>query len=129
MDGKLRTARDIVETADAPHRVELTADRRRLAATGDDVAVLRAEILDRRGRPVPDAGNLVRFTVQGRGAVIGVGNGDPTSLEADQASERRAFHGLCQAIVRVGARAGTVVVRAEAEGLQTGEVTLVVSPA
>ncbi|KHL24758.1 beta-galactosidase [Croceibacterium mercuriale] len=129
MDGKLRTARDIVETADAAYRVELTADRRRLTATGDDVAVLRAEILDRRGRPVPDAGNLVRFIVQGRGQVIGVGNGNPTSVEADVASERHAFNGLCQAIVRVGNRPGTVVVRAEADGLQAGEVTLVVGPA
>ncbi|WP_347302518.1 beta-galactosidase GalA [Croceibacterium sp. TMG7-5b_MA50] len=128
MDGKLRTARAIVQTADVPHRIELTADRRRLAASGDDVAILRAEVLDRRGNRVPTGDNLIRFKVDGRAAIIGVGNGNPTSLEADAASERRAFNGLCQAILRAGSRSGTVVVRAEAEGLQAGEVTLAVGP-
>ncbi len=32
--------------------------------------------------------------------MIGVGNGNPTSHEADVASQRKAFNGLAQAIVR-----------------------------
>ncbi|MEH3034877.1 MAG: DUF4982 domain-containing protein [Sphingomonas adhaesiva] len=124
-DGGRRTARDVRDTAGAAHRIVLTADRRLLDASGDDVAILRAEIVDRAGRTVPDAGHRVRFTVAGDAAVIGVGNGDPTCLEPDRASERSAFHALCQAIVRVGARAGTVRVNAAADGLVPGGVTLI----
>jgi beta-galactosidase len=54
-----------------------------------------------RGLPVPTADNLLRFGAAG-GKVIGVGNGNPNSLEPDVASERKAFNGLAQAIVRVG---------------------------
>ncbi len=79
--------------------VRLTVDRR-LAKAGE-VVIANAEIFDARGRPVPTADNLLRFSATG-GEVIGVGNGNPNSLEPDVASERRAFNGLAQAIVRVG---------------------------
>ncbi len=119
-----QTARDRRETAGAPARIVLSADRRLLNADGDDVAMLRAGIVDARGRPVPDAASPIGFAVTGDAAIIGVGNGDPTSLEPDHASARRAFHGLAQAIVRAGKRGGAITVRATSGGLQTGSVTL-----
>jgi beta-galactosidase len=71
-------------------------------------------VVDARGRSVPTADNLLRFTVSG-GDVIGVGNGNPNSLEPDVASERRAFNGLAQAIVRVGR--GPVDIAVASDGL------------
>ena len=61
----------------------------------------------------------------GDAAIIGVGNGDPTSLEADVASERRAFHGLAQAILRIGERGGPMLASVTAEGLRGDSVRLV----
>lgn len=119
-----RVASAVRETAGPAARVVLTADRRLVSASGADVAVLRAEVVDRRGRTVPDAGHLLRFRVAGDAAVIGVGNGDPTSLDADAATQRHAFGGLAQAIVRVGSRAGTIVVTASADGLSEGSTIL-----
>ena len=52
--------------------------------------------------------------------MIGVGNGDPTSLEPDKADVRRAFNGLCMAIVQAERRAGEIVVRASSPGLVDG---------
>ncbi|MEJ0058534.1 MAG: DUF4982 domain-containing protein [Terricaulis sp.] len=104
------------ETTGAPARVVLRADRTRIAADGEDCAVIRAEIQDAQGRMVPTANNLVTFSLGGRGAIIGVGNGDPTSLEADKASERRAFNGLCMAIAQADKRAGALSVRATSPG-------------
>ena len=119
-----RTARDVRETVGAAAAVVLTADRRMPEASGRDVAMIRAEVVDRKGRIVPDAANLLRFTVAGKAEVIGVGNGDPTSLEADRASQRRAFAGLAQAIVRIGRDAGPIRVDATADGLAAGTLTL-----
>jgi beta-galactosidase len=93
--------------------VRLTLAQR--LATSGDVLIANAQVVDRRGRPVPTASNLLKFAVQG-GQVIGVGNGNPNSIEADVASERHAFNGLAQAIVRVGA-AGLVDVSVASEGL------------
>lgn len=123
-DGGRRTARDIRETVGAPAAVVLTADRRMPQASGRDVVMIRAEVVDRKGRMVPDAANLLRFAVAGDAKVIGVGNGNPTSLEPDQASQRQAFAGLAQAIVRVGRGAGPIRVTATGEGLSGGTLTL-----
>ncbi|MBW8880538.1 MAG: DUF4982 domain-containing protein, partial [Asticcacaulis sp.] len=116
--------KDTRETAGPAARIVLTADRTSLAADGRDCAVLRAEVFDAKGRPVPKADNLIRFAVTGNAAVIGVGNGNPNSHEADKASERKAFNGLCSAIVQAGRSAGPVTIVASADGLKSGQVGL-----
>ncbi len=115
--------KDRRETAGAPAKIVLTTDRTTLANDGMDCTVIKAEVFDARGRPVPKADNLIKFVVSGPGAVIGVGNGNPNSHEADMASERKAFNGLCCAIVQVTG-AGGITVTATAEGLAGGKVVL-----
>ncbi|MGA1799851.1 beta-galactosidase GalA [Sphingomonas sp. 4RDLI-65] len=119
-----RVASSVRETAGVAAAVRLTADRRVVKADGSDVVMLRAEIVDARGRPVPDADTLLRFETSGGAAVIGVGNGNPTSLEADVASQRRAFHGLAQAIVRVGSQPGPVEISVSGEGLRSASLRI-----
>src|SRR5207302_5511726 len=96
-------ARDARETTGPAHSVTLLADRR-LARVGEAV-ILNAAVVDSRGRAVPTASNLLRFSASG-GTIIGVGNGNPNSIEPDAASQRRAFNGFAQAILRVGPTPG-----------------------
>ncbi|MGN7999028.1 beta-galactosidase GalA [Sphingomonas sp. 22176] len=117
-------AQDARETAGAPAKLRLRCDRTRLTADSGDVAMVKVEVLDAADVPVPDAAVPVRFTVAGEGQVIGVGNGDPTCLEADVASRRTTFHGLAQAIVRAGKQPGPLRVTAEAAGLAPATLTL-----
>lgn len=119
-----QTARDVRETTGVPHRIELLADRSRPYASGEDVSILRAQVVDARGRIVPDASAMLRFEVAGDAVVIGVGNGDPTSLEPDAASQRHAFNGMAQAIVRVGRGVAPIRVSVSSEGLEAGSVML-----
>lgn len=105
-------ARDARETSGPARAVELMLDRRTPKA--GEIVIANARVLDARGRLVPTANDRLRFTVNG-GEVIGVGNGNPNSLEADVASERRAFNGLAQAIVRTGR--GPVEVSVTSDGL------------
>jgi beta-galactosidase len=127
-DGK-RVAAGTQRTAGPAHALRVAADRRRIAADGRDLSVLAVEVVDKGGIVVPEAGALVRFTVAGPGRVIGVGNGNPTSLEPDQASQRRAFNGLCQAIVQSSGPAGAIRVTASAEGLRGDAATVLALPA
>ncbi len=115
--------KDKRETAGTPAKVVLTTDRTALKNNGMDCTVIKAEVFDAKGRPVPKADNLIKFVVSGPGTVIGVGNGNPNSHEADKASERQAFNGLCCAIVQVTG-AGGITVAAMAEGLAGGKVVL-----
>ena len=80
--GKL-AAEGKVETAGAPAAVGLTPNRASVKADGEDVNLLTFSVLDAQGRVVPTATNLVRFTLEGPGRFLGVGNGDPSCHEPD----------------------------------------------
>lgn len=49
-----------------------------------DVAVYTVRAVDAQGRTVPNGDVAVRFQLSGPGRIIGVGNGDPSSHEADK---------------------------------------------
>ncbi len=110
-----------VETTGAAHGVRLTAEH------FGDVCVVDAAVIDAAGRVVPTADNEIVFEVQGGGKILGVGNGHPGSHEADQATHRRAFNGLCQAILQMDEEKGVVVVTGRATGLMVGRVEVKVA--
>lgn len=118
-------ARDRVETSGSPARLVLTPDRGALANDGLDAVPVTVSAVDAQGRAVPVANSLVRFTVEGEGNLIGVGNGDPNSHEADKASERSLYNGLAQLIVQ-SRRGGTgsLTLHASAPGLQEARAEL-----
>lgn len=74
--------------------LRLASERTSLQADGADVAVVDVSVLDAQGRRVPTASNGVRFAVSGPVRLIGMGNGDPSSLEADKPAPRQHFHAL-----------------------------------
>jgi beta-galactosidase len=82
--GGRAVSRDRVETAGPPAAVRLAVDRASIAADGEDVAVVTAEVVDARGRPAPTAEPLLTFTLEGGGRLLGVGNGDPGSHAPDR---------------------------------------------
>jgi beta-galactosidase len=112
------------ETTGAPAKLFLRADRTTLTANGEDTAVIACEVQDAEGRVVPIASDLVQFSVTGDAKVIGVGNGDPSSHEADRADKRSAFNGLCMALVQATKKPGAVTVEATAPGLSAASIAL-----
>jgi beta-galactosidase len=112
------------ETTGPAAKLALTADRKEILANGEDVAMFAVEVQDAQGRSMLIADNEVNFRVSGQGAVIGVGNGDPTSHESDIGSTRKAFNGLCMAIVQSTKMAGSITVEAGSPGLTPSSVTI-----
>jgi len=122
-------AEETRRTAGRAARVTLTADRTALGADGRDLAYVTVAIADRAGETVPRASNTVRFTLNGPGDIVGVDNGDATSFEPFQASQRRAYNGLALVIVRTRAgQAGTLTLTAQSDGLAPARVTLTAAP-
>jgi beta-galactosidase len=118
------------ETVGPAAKIMVEADRTKIAADGQDLAVINVSIVDAQGRVVPKADNQVTFAVSGPGSVLGVGNGDPSCHEPDKASERSAFNGLCMAIVQSArGTAGAIHVTASAAGLESASVSLTASSA
>jgi beta-galactosidase len=112
------------ETTDAPAALALYADRAEIAADGEDVAMFAVEVRDAHGRVVPITDNLVTFKVIGAGKLIGVGNGDPTDQESDKGTSRKAFSGLCMAIVQSTKLADNITVEVTSPGLTPAQATI-----
>jgi beta-galactosidase len=72
-------------------------------------------VLDKEGRVVPTADNMIAFKVTGEGTLIGVGNGDPNCQESDKEPKRSLFNGLAQVIVQATKTPGTITAEAYTE--------------
>lgn len=95
--------------------------------------MINISVVDREGREVPDADNIIRFFISGNGKIIGVGNGDPSSHEPDKCTDgawqRSLFNGKCQVLIQSDKKSGNIKFEARAVGLWTGSTDIVtVSP-
>jgi beta-galactosidase len=86
-DGKIFMT-ETVETTGSPKSIQLNAHKSELKADGQDLAIISVSTTDNEGRTVPVAGNLIEFSIEGPGKIIGVGNGDNTCLEPDKYIEK-----------------------------------------
>ncbi|MDE5642863.1 MAG: exo-alpha-sialidase [Muribaculaceae bacterium] len=120
-----------IETTGEPSCIKLSPDRGVIAADGKDVSVFTVEILDSKGRFVPDADIRIDVVIEGSGRIIGFGNGDP----AWQAAERPAtadaaslytFNGLAQILVQSDGKAGSATLSVVAEGLKPSQSTIAI---
>jgi len=111
------------ETTGPTVAIRLAADRTEIGADGEDVAIVRVEAVDKDGRPVPTASNLIGFKVSGDGTLIGVGNGDPNCQESDKDAKRSLFNGLAQVILQSTRHPGEIHFEAVKEGWFGPELT------
>ena len=110
-------------TSGAPAEIRLETDRK-LIRNGEDAIVIRAAVYDKDGNFVPCADTEINFAVSEGAKIIGVGNGDPSSHEPDKAEKRRAFNGLCAAVVQSAGKAGKISFKAAAPGLKGAEIQI-----
>ncbi|HWR33273.1 MAG TPA: beta-galactosidase GalA, partial [Chitinophagaceae bacterium] len=113
-----------VETTGLPLDVVVTPYKTTILADGKDATIINITVVDREGREVPDADNMIYFEMEGPGKIIGVGNGDPSSHAPDKcmdgAWQRRLFNGKCQVIIQSGTKPGMIKFKAKAVGLWEG---------
>ncbi len=112
------------ETTGSAASIRLTAARTEIDADGQDIAILTVEALDKDGRPVPTAENLIAFKISGEGALIGVGNGNPNCQESDKEPRRSLFNGLAQVIVQSTKTPGQIQIEAQSRGLTPATLTI-----
>jgi beta-galactosidase len=72
---------EVQKTTGNPEIIKLSVDKENLP--NSKVVVVTAEITDKKGLHVPTANDEIAFSIKG-GKILGVGNGDPTSLESDK---------------------------------------------
>jgi len=117
------TAATTVATTGNPAAVSLQPDRTTINADGQDVSIVTVAVVDSNGVTVPTATNLISFSVTG-GKIIGVGNGDPGSHEADKGTSRSVFNGLAQVLVQSTPQAGPITLKATSSGLTSATANI-----
>ena len=118
-------ASDSVKTTGVAARVEMVADRAKIANDGKDLSFITVKVADAQGLMVPRTHNQLNFTVEGAGEIVATDNGDATDLTSFKSHSRRAFNGLALVIVRARKGAsGPITIRASSDGLQSGAVTV-----
>ncbi len=127
-DGKVVSEVEIT-TAGEPAAIGLSVDRNTIAADRRDVAHVTVQILDAQGRVVPDADGEVTFQIQGAGKIIGLDNGNPLSHEDFKSGHRKAFNGLCLAILQSTAKPGQIRLTATSPGLRSRSIAIATSAA
>jgi beta-galactosidase len=124
MNGR-RWASDVAKTAQAPARLVAQPDRPEIRSDGRDLSFVTVRVVDQGGILQPRADNRIRFTIDGPGEIVATDNGDPTSFEPFRAPERKAFNGLCLAIVRAKAgQPGRILLTATSDGLRAGTASI-----
>jgi hypothetical protein len=127
-EGGLTVATNELRTAGNPLRIVLTSDRNNLAPAWDDVATIRADIVDARGITAPNAKNLITFKVAGPGVIAAVDNADNAGHELFETNSCLAYRGRCAGYLRASRTTGRITVTASAAGLKPDSVVLWASP-
>jgi beta-galactosidase len=111
-------ATDKVQTAGAPAKLQLQADRSLVKANGTDLSFITLQVTDAHGVLAPEASDLIAFSISGPGEIVATDNGDAANLAPFPSKTRNAFKGLALVIVR--AKKGTpgiITITATAKGL------------
>ena len=117
-------ARRTLETVGAPARLRLRAERTRIEGSASDLAYVFAEVLDDKGRLVPDAVVPLTFAVAGKARLRAAGSANPYGIESFQDALTRSYHGTALAILQPTGRRGAVDVRVASHGLQGAALTI-----
>ncbi len=126
-----RVMTETIETTKPAARVVLKTEHTTIAADGRDVAVVTVEVLDNKGRVVPDACPMLSFRLEGDGRILGVGNGDPSYLGADHPKTNDcrefsipAFNGLAQVLVQSAHTPSLLTLSCSADQLKSGTIII-----
>ena len=113
-----------LETVGAPAALRLKADRSQIRGDNRDLAYVTVDIIDREGRLVPDAVEVVEIAVSGPGELAAFGNANPRGVASFRQPVAKTWRGQALVILRPKKEAGKLVVEARAKGLRGAKATV-----
>ena len=119
-DGKIVYTEEI-RTTEQPFAIQLKADRKNISADSRDVVHFEVSVIDKNGNIVPTADNMINFTIEGGGKIIGVDNGNPNDHDSYKIPQRKVFNGFGLVIIQSTGKTGVIKLLASADGLVSAE--------
>ncbi len=100
-------------TTDKAYTLRLTPDRKVIKADGEDLVYITLEVVDSKGRVVPDAKVEADIDVKGAGRFLAVGSASFKDLEPTTSHHVTTYKGRALIVVRSTQKAGTTTVTAK----------------
>jgi beta-galactosidase len=123
-EGEVVKATHILQSAQSPVQLKLTADCSEIQSNGQDLSFITVELLDKNGIRNPQSENQINFEISGPGKIVAVASSNPMSTESFQQPQRNAWKGRCLVIVKSEKKTGEIVLKAKSEGLPSGELVI-----
>jgi len=114
----------VLQTPGKAAKIMLTADRRQIKNSRNDLAYVTVEIVDANGRLVPGDPVALQFSMEGNGEIIATASASPNDIQSFQKPEHRTFRGKCLVIVRPKGNGGKIIIKAKGKGLSGGKVVI-----
>ncbi len=100
----------ILETAGEPERLRLTPDRSVITADGQDLSFIVVEVVDAKGRVVPDAAIACNVAVSGAGQLMAAASADLKDFEPSTSPKVTTWKGRALIAVRGSQKPGSAKV-------------------
>ena len=107
----------ILQTSGDAAKIKLTADRKEIAAGGQDLSYVTVEITDIDGIIQPNAANRLHFKIEGPGVIAGVDNADLKDYDLYVNKTRKAWKGRALVVIKSTHGAGHIKLIVTSPGL------------
>lgn len=121
--GEVVAVNEVKTSTGTAAKLALSSYKPTVNIDSDDLVFITCDVLDENGVFVPTANTTITFTCEG-GTVLGTDNGNAASVENMRGNVRSAFSGKCLCVCRHDGKAGEMVVKASADGVEGAQVSV-----
>ena len=122
--GGRKVGRRRLETVGAAARLRLVPERTTFVCDRLSLAFVSIEVLDAKGRALPDEKRPISLTIDGPTELIAFGSAEPFAVGSLTALQAHTFRGRALVILRSTGAAGTVRIKASTPDLATAVTSL-----
>ncbi len=109
-------------------KLNIEADRARIAGDGRDLVFCTVTVCDSQGRPVRNANNAVTVRVTGPLKLVGLDNGNSVDMDEYKTDRRQLFSGKLLAVAAGCGQGGVGCITVSGPGLESASVRVDVRP-
>lgn len=106
-------------------KIAINSTKTELTADGYDVAIISAELLDEKGKPITTADQKMEFEILGAGRNIGIDNGWEMSVEPHKTNSITTYQGRAIVHIQSTKESGEIKIVAKSGNISSDELVLI----
>jgi len=113
-----------LKTSGKPARLRLTADRKEIAADGQDLSFVTIEVLDANGNLVSDASLDLQASIKGNAVIAATGNADLQDTTPYHSMSFKTWKGKALVVVKSKYKVGKATLRLSSPDVDSAAITI-----